>query len=222
MGPAGHWEREGVAKPRAFGHVWARRMADLPSNLEVARRRLGGLPYVGSEPSVALLTEAELGELAALVWHPRRDAADPWVAELRAALRGRFPRFEASSAVAALAALSAHGAAAAASGWVVSAAAQVIEGCLDPKAPEVQAALERLLGGDAPVEPDPLLVAVWSCTSGRLPEHPDPFPTRSSSRSWLRSTDSGVVGPDPEPFSRLRWVAGAGSDRARSSPCGSG
>lgn len=54
-------------------------MADLPSSLEIARRRLGGLPYVGSEPSVALLTEADLGELAALAWHPRQDAADPWV-----------------------------------------------------------------------------------------------------------------------------------------------
>lgn len=148
---------------------------------------MGGLPYVGPEPSVALLTEGELGELAALVWQARQDAGDPWLAELRAALRSRCPRFDTPSAVAALEALAAHGVEAAASAWVVAAAAQVIEGCLDPRAPEVQAALERLLGNHVPVAPDGMLVALCSCCGRRLPEHPDPFV--ASERRFLETLE---------------------------------
>ena len=156
-------------------------MGELSTNAEVVRRRLGGLPYVGPEPDLSLLTDAELGELAALVWEPRQDVSDPWVIRLRATLAARCPRFDGASAVAALQTLTANVSAsldAVFLDWIPAAGAQVIAGCSDPKAPEVQTALSALLERRMPAAPDPLVLALQSCAGQRLPEHPDALVSR--------------------------------------------
>lgn len=150
---------------------------ELSPTAELVQRRLKGVPYVGPEPNLALLTDFELGELAALVWHPRQKAGDPWIRELEALLRSRFPSFDAPSAAAALEALLAQAQASgiAFSGWLVRAAAQVVEGCSDPSAPGVQRVLSGLLALQGPDEPDGVLLALHSCAGRSLPQHPDRF-----------------------------------------------
>lgn len=153
---------------------------ELSPNAELVRRRLGGVPYVGPEPKLAHLTDSELGELAGLAWHPRQNASDAWIRELRELLRARFPSFDASSAAAALEALLAQAQALDMefSGWLVQAAARVVEGCSEPAAPGVQSILSSLLELQGPDEPDAVLLALQSCAGRALPEPPDPFVAR--------------------------------------------
>lgn len=149
-------------------------MTDLSSNAELVRCLLTGIPVIGAKPDMDQLSDAELGTLASLAWAPQ--AAGVHAAALREVLRDRAPVFTEGTAVAALQALAecarqrAEPELPAVVGWMINAAAQVVDGCTAVSEPRVHNALCALFELGIGPHPDLLGVALLHCAEQDVPE----------------------------------------------------